>query len=191
MVIFLPHLPLSYIQHDSSSRQPCFPHVTSAKESITDGDGVGLTPACQQGRKWRVWSSCTREYTQHASLCACVCLCMFNKASHSWQCLSRGERKRERGSSPFLSLLVGENVTMHQSVWLLTQNTAIHPHADTHTHTHGREVWKLRRRKGENNRIRRRMEGEERRRLGEAICSSVLLLTITNKRNEENSLGEL
>lgn len=24
---------------------------------------------------------------------------------------------------------------MHQSVWLLTQNTAIHPHTDTHTHT--------------------------------------------------------
>lgn len=73
MVIFPPRLPLSYRM---TTCHPCFLPVTSWRESITDGDGVGLTPTCQQGRRRKVW--CTHT--------VCVFVCYSKENWHVWVC---------------------------------------------------------------------------------------------------------
>ena len=47
-----------------------------------------------------------------------------------------GEEEEKEESSLISFPSAGENVSMHQSVWLLAQNPATHPHTNTHTHTH-------------------------------------------------------
>lgn len=82
-------------------------------------------------------------------------------------------RRRRRKRAIFFSFC--RRKCHHASVWLLAQNPATHPR---------REVRKPRRREGEKYHVRRGMEGEERRREEEAICSSAFTLTFPDWRNE-------
>lgn len=155
MVIFPPHRPPEPKQ-DFSSSQPCFLPVTSLRESITDGERVGLTPACQQERKRRVWCTYTvcvavLYSKRNWHFCACVSRCWTRPvaADSVFQGKKeRGGRQEEEESSLISFLSAAENVSMHQSVWLLAQNPATHPHTKTLTHTHqgGKEAAKKARR---------------------------------------------
>lgn len=146
VVIFPSHLPLS--RSMTAAQVNLVSSLSHPEErALLTGDGVWLTPACQWERETRAWSAhavCVSVCSSKENQClhVCVCVSMLNKASHSWQRLSREgtererveeDRRRRRNALSFLFLSAGENVSMHQSVWLLAQNPATHPHTNTHT----------------------------------------------------------
>lgn len=136
----------------------------------------------------------TSANIQYVYLCVTAetlaCVCASNKASHSWQRLSREdrERKESRSTLPFLFSLL-EKMSACISLFSCWHKTQPHTHTPTHTSQGGMGAAKKRRREMSR---KERDGGRRKRREEKAIWSSAFTLAFTDWKiaSEENCSQE-